>query len=147
MSAILTTFGIDWRLLLINGINFVVLLVALWYFLYAPISKMLEERRTKVAAGVAAAQAAEQELKETLQQRSKVLTAATKEADELVEAARASAAKLGSELVQKSEVVAEGIVRDAEAQAKEAKAKAVEESKREVAKLVVLGIEKTLQSK
>ena len=47
MGQVLAAFGIDWRLLLINSINFGLLLLALWYFLYGPLMKMLEEAPQK----------------------------------------------------------------------------------------------------
>lgn len=145
MEAILTTFGIDWRLLLINVINFGVLLFALWYFLYAPVMAMLEERRTKVAAGVAAAAAAQEELKQTGVQRAKVLSAAGAEADQLLSVARAAAAAKEAEALSAAGRVAAQTVKDAEARAAELKAQAIEESKKEVAKLIVLGMEKVLK--
>jgi F0F1-type ATP synthase membrane subunit b/b' len=52
MDAILTTFGIDWHLLLLQGINFGILLAGLTYFLYKPVMRMLEERSNTVRQGV-----------------------------------------------------------------------------------------------
>lgn len=142
MSAILSTFGIDWRLLLINAVNFGLLLVALWYFLYAPVMKMLEERREKIAQGVRDAQAAAKELSQTQAARSVVLADAGKEADDVVAAARALGTAKEKELLAKGEAAAATLLRDAEAQAAELKARAIAESKQEIAKLIVLGMEK-----
>ena len=110
MEQILGTFGIDWRLLLINAVNFGIVLLVLWRFLYTPVMKMLEERRQRVAQGV--------------------------------EDARAAGAAKERELLLKGEAAAATLVRDAQAQAAELKARAIEESKQEVAKLIVLGMEK-----
>lgn len=145
MQQILTTFGIDWRLLVINAINFGLLLGLLWYFLYEPLLAMLEKRRRKVAEGVAAAQAAQEELKGIEEKRLATLSEAGKEADGIVSAARASGAAKERELIDRGEAAAATIVRDAERQAAEAKARGLEESKQEVAKLIVLGIEKAMQ--
>ena len=49
MAQVLSTFGIDWRLLIVNAVNFALVLLALWYFLYAPVMRMLESRRERVA--------------------------------------------------------------------------------------------------
>ncbi len=147
MQAILTTFGIDWRLLLINVVNFGVLLAALWYFLYAPVMQMLEERRRKVAAGVEAAQAAQAELKATESRRAGVLSAAAAEADQLLASARAAATQKERELLAQADAAAEGVVKEAAAQAQELKAQALAESRKEVAKLVVLGMERLAHKK
>jgi len=142
MEAIFTTFGIDWRLLLINGINFGLLLGVLWYFMYTPVMRMLEERREKVSQGVRDAEAAQIKLSEIEGTRQNILAGAGKEADALVAAARAAGGAKERELRSSGEAAAATLVRDAEAQAAEMKARSIEESKQEVAKLIVLGMEK-----
>ena len=147
MSQVLSVFGIDWRLLLINAANFGLVLLALWYFLYAPVLKMLEERRKKVSDGVRDAESAKRELDKIENSRAAVLAAAGRDADALSAAARAAGAQKERELVQKGEAAAATLVRDAAAQAAEMKARSIEESKQEVAKLIVLGMEKAFKTK
>jgi len=147
MSQVLSVFGIDWRLLLINAVNFGLVLLALWYFLYAPVLKMLEERRKKVSDGVRDAESAKRELDKIENSRAAVLAAAGRDADALSAAARAAGAQKERELVQKGEAAAATLVRDAAAQAAEMKARSIEESKQEVAKLIVLGMEKAFKTK
>ncbi len=145
MDSILHTFGIDWRLLLINMINFGLLMLGLWYFLYGPVMKMLEERRQKVLKGVEDAEAASQARQEIENERSGVLQKAAQEADEALARARAAASAREREIVDEAGKRAESIVAQAQAQAKEEKSKAIAESKEEVAKLIVLGMEKALK--
>src|SRR3989338_732847 len=147
MSQVLSVFGIDWRLLLINAVNFGLVLLALWYFLYAPVLKMLEERRKKVSDGVRDAESAKRELDEIEKSRAAVLAAAGRDADALAAAARAAGAQKERELVQKGEAAAATLVRDAAAQAAEMKVRSIEESKQEVAKLIVLGMETAFKTK
>lgn len=142
MSELLTAFGIDWRLLVINLINFGVLLWVLWYFLYTPLTTMLEERRQKVAQGVQDAADAAAQLAEVEHTRAQVLAGAGREADDVLSHARSAAVAKERELVAAGERAAQSIVKDAEAQARELRAQALEESKQEVAKLIVLGMEK-----
>ncbi|MEK7109506.1 MAG: F0F1 ATP synthase subunit B [Patescibacteria group bacterium] len=142
MQAIFSTFGIDWRLLIINMVNFGLLLLALWYFLYGPVMKMLEERRQKVADGVRDAESAKQTLQEIEGSRREVLAHAGKEADGIVAEARAAALQKEREILAHGEVSANALVKDAEARAQELKTRAIEESKQEVAKLIVLGMQK-----
>ena len=144
MESILSTFGIDWRLLLINIVNFGLLLLGLWYFLYGPVMRMLEERRTKIAKGVEDADRAQRSLMEIESSRDKRLAEAGQEADEVLAKARAAAAAKEKELRDAAYVQAESLVHEAQLHAKEIQAKAIEQSKKEVAKLIVLGIEKGL---
>ncbi len=144
MTEILTTFGIDWKLLLINAINFALALGVLWYFLYQPILRVLEERREKVSRGVKDAEAAQAKLQEVESSRGAALAAAGKEADSILAAARSAGAEKGRELSAQAEGAAAALLRDAETEAQELKHRAIEESKQEVAKLVVLGLEKVM---
>lgn len=144
MSAVFAAFGIDWRLLLINSINFGLLLLALWYFLYAPLMRVLEERRQKVAGGVHDAEAAEIKLREIEAAKHGILAGAGAEADDLLKKARLAGQEKERALVAAAEAAAARINTDAQKQAAELKAQALEESKQEVAKLVVLGMEKVM---
>lgn len=142
MQAILTTFGIDWRLLIINALNFGILLFGLWYFLYGPLTKMLEERRSKVAQGVKDADESQRALRDIESKRAGVLSAAGKEADTLISHAQSRAAQKEREMLAHAEAAAASVLSEADAQAQEAKVRAIAESKEEVAKLIILGIEK-----
>lgn len=144
MESILHTFGIDWRLLLINMINFGLLMLGLWYFLYGPVMTMLEERRQKLAKGVEDAEAAGQARAHIEAERAATLAKAAQEADDSLAKARAAAAAREREMVDEAARRAEAIVAQAEAQAQEEKAKAIAESREEVAKLIVLGMEKAM---
>jgi F-type H+-transporting ATPase subunit b len=147
MEGIVTTFGIDWRLLLVQGVNFGILLFGLWYFLYTPMLTMLDERRKKVSQGVIDAHAAEEKLREIEQSRAAVLAEAGKEADTMLSHAQGRAAAKEREMLAHAEASAANVLSEAEAQARETKNRAVMESKEEVAKLIVLGMEKMMANK
>jgi F-type H+-transporting ATPase subunit b len=144
MGQLFSAFGIDWRLLVINLVNFGVLLAVLYYFLYGPLTGMLEERRVKVQQGVEDAEEAARVRREVEGEREAMLAKAAQEVDELLARARARAAERERELVDEAGKRAEFIIAQAEAQAREEKAKAVAETREDVAKLIVLGMEKSL---
>ncbi|HVZ76112.1 MAG TPA: F0F1 ATP synthase subunit B [Candidatus Paceibacterota bacterium] len=147
MSAIFTTFGVDWHLLLVSAVNFGILILGLWYFLYKPLGRMLEERRSKVAQGVKDAQKAEEELHTIEAARASKLADAGREADQVIAAARAAGTSKERELISGGEAAAARILEEGERQAKELKSQAITESKEEVAKMIVLGVEKMLKEK
>jgi F-type H+-transporting ATPase subunit b len=142
VEQVFAAFGIDWRLLLVNLINFGLLLLALWYFLYAPLLRVLEARRQKVAEGVRAADDAKRALGEIESSRAHALAEAGREVDALLAGARASATQKSREEGERAAAAAAALLADAQAEAAEAKRRAVAESKAEVAKLIVLGMEK-----
>lgn len=147
MGAILGTFGIDWRLLLINAFNFGLLMLALWYFLYKPVIALLEERRRKVSQGMADAAAAAEKLGQIEASRQQVLAVAGKEADGIIAEARSAAEAKERDIIARGESSAQALLKDAEAEAVELKSRAERESKQEVAKLIVLGVEKAMSGK
>ena len=63
MDEILEVFGINWKLLLIQSVNFGILLLVLWRFLYRPLVKIMGERQSVIAKGVQNARDAEERLK------------------------------------------------------------------------------------
>lgn len=142
MDQLFAAFGIDWRLLLINAVNFGILLGGLTYFLYKPLTRALEERREKMAKGVADAHEAARKLAEIEDSRASMLAQAGEEADSLISEAREAGALKAKELVTMAEGSAQRVLTEAEAQAAEMKRGAINESKEEVARMIVLGIEK-----
>lgn len=147
MSELFAAFGVDWRLLLIHLINFGALLLALWYFLYEPLTKMLETRRLKVAQGVEDAERAAEKLAAIEAAKKDIMSAAGKEADDVLKKARAAGIEKEHSIIAASEAAAARRLKEVEAEALEMKAQALQESKKEVAKLVVLGMEKLAQNK
>ena len=105
---------------------------------------MLESRRQKVAQGVQDAEDARTKLREIEDSKLGILAGAGAEADEMLKKARASAQEKERAIVQAAEAAAARINAEAENRAAELKAQALEESKREVAKLVVLGMERVM---
>ncbi len=147
MDQLFSTFGLDARLLLIQAVNFGVLLAALTYFLYKPLMKTIDERRARIADGVRAAEAADQRLAAADAESKELVGAGAREAEGLVAAARIRAEEKGSEIVKASEAKAEAVIKDANARAEEAKRQALAESEKEIAKAALLAAEKILASK
>lgn len=64
MAELVEKLGLDWKLLLSQAVNFLILLVLLRKFVYVPILKLLKERRAKIEGGLAKAAEAEGRLAE-----------------------------------------------------------------------------------
>lgn len=145
MQEILQAFGIDWRLIVIQIFNFGLLVGVLWYFLYTPILKLLEEREEKIKKGVVDAEHAEHARKEADVEKIKILKEAHGEASQIVTRGTLHAEEKEKALLQEaSEKIARDIA-SAKALSEELKTKAIKESEAEIAKLAILGAEKVLQ--
>ena len=147
MEPLLAVFGVNWKLLLAQGINFALLLAILSYFLYRPVLKIIDERRDKIAEGVKTAETAAAQLAEAGKKSDSIVSAASREAETLVASARARANEHGLDIVKSAESRAESILSDATARAGEAKRQALKESEREIARAAMLTAEKILNEK
>ena len=145
MEPLLAVFGVNWELLLAQGVNFGLLLFILWYFLYGPILKIIDARREKIAEGVKTAEAAASRLAEAKQKSEKMVGDASREGEALVASARTRANEHGLEIVRAAETRAHSVLSDAEARAEEAKRQALLESEKEIARAAMLAAEKILR--
>ncbi len=144
MEEIVHAFGIDWRLIAIQIFNFALLAVALWYFLYTPVLKILEEREAKLKQGVLDADKAAITLREADAEKGVVLKDAREEAEAILHRARAHAVTKGNEIVVDAETKALLVLEDAKARSEEERARARKESEAEVAASAILAAEQIL---
>ncbi|RJQ35385.1 ATP synthase F0 subunit B [Candidatus Parcubacteria bacterium] len=147
MEQLFSTFGIDWRLLLIQAINFGVLLAILTKFLYRPLMNVIDERQKKIAEGVRSAEAADQRLLDAKKEGDGIVGDAAKQAEGLVASARMRAESVGADLMKDAQAKAEAVVADARERAEEAKRQAMLESEREITKAAMLAAEKIMREK
>jgi len=147
MSELFAAFGINWQLLLVQAINFGLLLVVLTYFLYKPVLKLIDDRRERIAEGVRTAEAAERRLAEAKTEGDKRIGEASREAETLVATARTRAEEKGADIVKAAEAQAASTLKDAQARAEEAQRQALRESEKEIARAAMLAAEKILKEK
>lgn len=147
MEQVATVFGLDWRLLIIQAVNFGLLLVIMWRFLYRPLARIMDERQKVIEKGVHDSEKAEQRLKEIEAERTGVLKKAATESDSIIEQATKHAKEKESEIVTDARTHGDHIVRDAEQKAEEIRKQAYEESKADIARIAVLSAEKILRER
>ena len=147
MEQIIHAFGIDVRLIIIQIINFGILMALLTYFLYKPIMGMLAAREEKIARGIKDADEAAKARENAEVEKRSVLAAAHDEAGKIGERARTHAETVQQEAAAAAQVKAQAIVADAEKRAEEAKRRAEKESEAEIAKAAVLAAEKILRQR
>ena len=137
IASIARTFGIDWPHLIAQTISFGIVCVVLYVLAYKPILRMLEARREQIAGGLANAQKIEAELARIEQERRVVLSAADAEGQQLIEEARAAAARVGAEETQKAVAAAERVLARAHEAAERDRALLLAEARRDIGRLVV----------
>ena len=137
IEQIARTFGVDWPHLISQILSFCIVCALLYFFAYKRVLAMLEERRQRIAEGLANAEKIKAEVARTEQQRLEVMAQVNQQATKLIEEARAAAAKVQEKETQKAIAAAEQIITKAREAAAADHSRMLAELKREVGRLVV----------
>jgi F-type H+-transporting ATPase subunit b len=137
MNETLEMLGIHWTKLIIQTINFSIVLIVLWKFAYKPVFSILDARKAKIAEGIANADKIKAQLAQTEADRQKTLAEAGDLANKIIADARAAVARVTEVETQKAVTAAEQIVAKAREAAAQERAAMLAELKREVGRLVV----------
>ena len=131
------TFGWDFRLFLSQVILFLLVALILKKFAYGPVVEMLEERRGRIAEGLASAEQMKKELANAQVKAQEILNQASAQGAKMIEEARAAAARVQEQESQKAVASARDIVEKARQAAEAEHARMLSDLRREVGRLVV----------
>lgn len=110
MEQFVHQFGIDWKMMLAQLINFAVVFFVLKKFAYKPILNLLDARKKKIEDGLAFAEKAKSELASIEVIKTEEITKAKKEGVEIIKASEVSATKVRDEIVAGGEVEKQKLV-------------------------------------
>ena len=130
-------FGLDKPHFIAQVISFCIVTFLLYRFAYKPILTVLEERRQRIAEGLANAEKARQELAGAQAKTQEALAQANAQGNKLIEEARATAAKVLEQETQKAIATANEIVAKARQASELELARMKAELRKEVGRLVV----------
>jgi F-type H+-transporting ATPase subunit b len=137
IKEISTQFGVTWQLLISQVVLFVIVAVALKKFAYAPILQTLEERRRRIAEGLANADKIKNELATAQSKSQEILNQASAQATKIIEEARAAAGKVTEIETQKAIAAANDIIAKARLASEAELARMKAELRKEVGRLVI----------
>ena len=141
----LEKLGIDWKLLLFQIVNFLLLFFILRKVLYKPILSFLESRRKKIEEGLAKSEKFEEEWQKMKDIQRESLAKTEKEAAMVMEKARFFAEKKEKELLVLAQQKSDKIVEEARRDILREKDKILTEVKKEAADFIVFATEKILK--
>ena len=125
----------------------IAMLVFIWFcmrYIWPPMVKAMEERRTRIAEGLAAGEEAEKALEVARQDAQKQLEGARSQASEIVSQAERRAAGVRDEAKEEATAERQRQVSAAEAEILQSANQARERLRAEIAALVVAGTEKLI---
>lgn len=144
---LLSALGIDWQLLIVQIVAFLLLVWLLGKFVYPWLMKSVDERQKNIEQAAKAAQEAQVSAAESEAQTAKLLRQARKDAAEIVETAKLEATTLASQSEARAKSTAEKIVADAQAQIERDIDKARRELHDETLELIATATEKIVRKK
>ncbi len=137
ITEISRTFGLDVPHFISQVISFAIVAFLLHRFAYKPILKVLEQRRQRIAEGLANADKIKQELAKAEASRQEIMAKASQQANQLIEEARAAAAKVQESETQRAIKQAEDIIAKAQQAGVAERQRMKDELLKELGQLVV----------
>jgi len=147
MESIVSTFHIDWKIILAQAVNFGLVLLVLYFFAVKPLQKLMRERSERIARGVADAKANALLLEKSQSEYKATLVRARKEGEEFFEKAKREAIIEKEKLLEDARLEVARVKADGERKMEEEKIRMVKEAKGEVASLVLQASERLLDEK
>ncbi|MBI2515207.1 hypothetical protein HYV91_03465 [Candidatus Wolfebacteria bacterium] len=145
MKGILDQLGVNWRLLLTQGVNFFILLAVLTFLAYRPLIRIMEERRKKIELGLKAGEEGEKRLKHIEELKAEKLAQAERSSLSLISRAEEKAKKEAGVIVKNSEAKAKTILEEAVDLAQRKKMEELENLTAEAKNIIKSAIVKTVQ--
>ncbi len=113
MSELAGQLGINWKLLVSQGVNFFVLLVALTFLVWRPLLRIMRERKDKIEGGLHDAVSAKQKLGEIDEVMRERALEADRQAFSIIRGAEQKAEVRATDIVHKADLRAEELRRAA----------------------------------
>lgn len=137
-------FGIEWKLLLVQAINFLLFLFIFWRFVYKRLFSFLDERKKTIAQSLKDAERAKAEAAKAEDAREKDRQASRREAAKILAEAKSAAKEEGAKILAEAKQGAEQLGAKQKAQLASEQAKLRTELRGELAALTVETTRKVL---
>ncbi|MDY6911562.1 MAG: F0F1 ATP synthase subunit B [Chloroflexota bacterium] len=144
MGEMVSSLGISWQGLIVQLVNFGLLLLLMGMFAYKPIIKMLDERSVKIKEGLEKSDEAEKRAVEIDAEAKKALEEARKEGQVLIAQAKEAADKRREEDITQAKKDAEALLERARAEILLEKDWAISELRKEFADITIFAAEKVI---
>ena len=146
MDSFINTFHIDWKIIIAQAINFIVVLFVLQFLALKPLKKLMSERSKQIEGGLNDAKTNAELLSKTKKEYDDVLSKAKAEAHTIFQEGKKEAEIKKAEMISQAQKDVETMVLNGKKNLEAEKIKMVEEAKNEIVSLVVKATEKLLES-
>lgn len=147
MESIISTFHIDWKIIVAQAVNFGIVFVVLYIYALKPLSKLMDERAEKIKKGIDDAKSNSKMLQDTTLEYDAVLAKARIEANKIFQEGKKEAEVKKTAMLEEAKVEVGKVVESGRKSLEADKVKMVEEAKKEIASIAMLAAEKILSQK
>ena len=144
MDSLISTFHIDWQMILAQIINFAVVFFVLYKFALKPLKKLMDERSATISGGLDNAKKQEELLKAQQEQYDQTLAQARAEAQTIMKEVKKDAEEKRAQILATAGDESKAIFESGKKQLADEKAKMLDEAKKELVTLIVSATEKVI---
>ena len=145
MDSFISTFHIDWKIIIAQAVNFIIVFLVLYFFALKPLGKLMRERSDKIAKGLDDAVCNADALKLTKAEYTKIINDARTEAHQIFQDGKKEAEIKKAEMLALAKMDVEKMIEQGKKSLENEKVKMVDEAKSEIVSLVVKATEKLLE--
>lgn len=147
MESLITTFHIDWKIIIAQVINFGIVFLVLYLFALKPLKKMMAEREEKISKGLTDAHSNAEMLAKTRQEYEEIINKARAEAQVLFEQGKKEAEMKKAEMLQNTKKEIDLMIMNGQKNLELEKARIMESAKKDMVHLVIRATEKIMEDK
>lgn len=147
MESIISTFHIDWKIIIAQAVNFGIVFAVLYIFALKPLGKLMAERSERIAKGVSDAKENSAMLEKTRIEYEQALSKARAEAEKVFETGKREAEEKRRAILDEAKAEVEKTIENGKKVLVAEKDKMVNEAKKEIVGLAMLATEKIIKEK
>ncbi|MFH1611116.1 MAG: F0F1 ATP synthase subunit B [Patescibacteria group bacterium] len=138
-------FGINGQIFVSQLINFLIVLIILWRFVYKPIVKMLDERSEKIEKSMKQADEIEKRVSEIEKEKDRIITETQKQAQEIIQKAHAQGQARQEEIILSAKHEVERIIEKGKSQLGDEKTAMMKELRKDIIDIALKAATRILQ--
>lgn len=144
MESIVSTFHIDWKIIIAQLINFGIVFAVLYLFALKPLSKLMQERSERISKGISDAKVNAEILDKTQKEYDEILVKAKNEAHIIFQEGKKEAEIKKTAMLDKAKEEVAIIIDSGKKTLEAEKIKMVDEAKNEIVSIASLMVEKII---
>ena len=147
MDSIISTFHIDWKIIIAQAVNFGIVFVVLYIFALKPLNKLMAERAEKIKKGIEDAKTNASVLEKTAKEYEETLAKARIEANKIFQEGKKDGEANKARMIDDAKNEVKGIIENGKKNLEIEKTKMVEDARKDIASLAMLAAEKIMEDK